>query len=357
MNSGLAGTVAKNLSFRNIGAIYVWSGIIVFFCVYNPSLFPTVSTIRAVGNDYAISGLAALAVVVPLACGTFDASIGGTISLSAVICAWLLTNTHMPMAVVILFTLAVGIVIGLFNVVVVVRLKIPSIIGTLAVWLIADALSVAVSGNATISSPRVAGDFSNYFAAASWGGFTIPIAFMLVIMALLGVFLSQTASGRYVYAVGFDPHVSRLAGVRVGLVQALTLVWSGVIGAFTGIVLTATVSSATPAAGDAYLLPAFAAAFVGATQFRMKRFNAVGTVIAVLMLGTGQYGLLLSGAPQWTPNVFQGLALIAAISLTHLRSENRLRVRRRRRPQTGDESPAVAAAEPVRAGKQISADP
>ena len=98
------------------------------------------------------------------------------------------------------------------------------------------------------------------------------------------------------------------------------MVLSGVLGAFAGVILTAHVASASPNSGDTYLLPAFAAVFVGATQFKAKRFNALGTLIAVYMLGTGQYGLVIAGAPTWTPNLFQGVALIAAIGLTHLGS-------------------------------------
>jgi ribose transport system permease protein len=67
--------------------------------------------------------------------------------------------------------------------------------------------------------------------------------------------------------------------------------------------------------------------FLGATQFRSKRFNAWGTILAVFMLGTGQYGLILAGAPQWTPNVFQGVALIAAIGVSQFRRSNRAQPR------------------------------
>ncbi len=79
-----------------------------------------------------------------------------------------------------------------------------------------------------------------------------------------------------------------------------------------------------PQDGDSYLLPAFAAVFLGATQFRAKRFNAWGTILAVFMLATGQYGLVLAGAPQWTPNVFQGVALIAAMGFSSMRGNTGL---------------------------------
>jgi ribose transport system permease protein len=265
--------------------------------------------------------------------------VGGTISLSAVVCAWLMLHTGYSIPVVVLLTLLVGVVIGLFNALAVVVLRIPALIATLATWLIADSLSVAVSGNQTVSAARISAGFSN-IAQVQIGGFGLPVVYVLVIMVILGVVLTQTSSGRYIYAVGFDPQVSRLAGIRVKAVQTSALVCAGLIGAFAGIVLTSQVASATPNGGDPYLLPAFAAAFLGATQFRSKRFNATGTIIAVFMLGTGQYGLLLAGAPQWTPNVFQGLALVLAIGLTQLRGSGR---RSRWRWPAGRRQPEAAA--------------
>jgi ribose transport system ATP-binding protein len=318
-------TWRQELSIGNVGALYVWVLIIAFFAFLVPHHFLVQHTISAVVNEYSISGLAALAVLVPMASGTFDASIGGNISLSSVICAYLLIHTTLSVPIVVLLTLAAGAALGLFNTLVVVGFGIPSLIGTLATWLIADALSVAISGNATISSARVSGSFSNDLSQASWAGFAIPMVYVAIITVLMGVFLSRTVSGRYVYAVGFNTQAARLAGIRVQAIQAGSLLCSGMVGAFAGIVLTAHLSSATPITGDSYLLPAFAAVFVGATQFSAKRFNALGTVIAVFMLGTGQYGLLVAGAPQWTPNVFQGLALVAAIGLTHLHDPNRTR--------------------------------
>jgi ribose transport system permease protein len=83
-----------------------------------------------------------------------------------------------------------------------------------------------------------------------------------------------------------------------------------------GVALTARIEAADPSNGPSYLIPAFSAAFLGATQFRHGRFNPWGTVVSVLLLGTGSIGLLLAGAPQWAPQVFQGVVLIAAVSLT-----------------------------------------
>lgn len=334
----------SNLSFSRIGVIYVWILIIVAFSIAEPELFPREATATAILNNYAIAGLAALAVLMPMASGAFDASIGGNISFSSVVCAYLFVSTELSVPVIVALTLGVGLLIGLANVVVVVLLRIPSLIGTLAMWMIAAALSVAVSGNTTIASPRIGGDFSTYFSRSTILGVTVMVAFVVVVMAILGVLLTQTTIGRYTYAVGFDPEVSRLAGIRVRSIQALSLVIAGVLGSFTGLVLTAKVASSAPAIGDSYLLPAFAAVFLGATQFKAKRFNAVGTVLAVFMLGTGQYGLVLAGAPSWAPNVFQGAALIAAIGVTQIGGTGL--ARRRNRSEDEPAQPLTPAERP-----------
>jgi ribose transport system permease protein len=181
---------------------------------------------------------------------------------------------------------------------------------------IADALAVGVSGNATLSGPRLSGAFSANLTHHVVSNYTLPIVYVLVLMVVLGVLLERTQFGRYIYAVGFNAAAARLAGLRVALLQTIALMIGGLIAAWAGIVLTAQLASSTPSSGDSYLLPAFAAVFLGSTQFRAPRFNAWGVVVAVFMLGTGQYGLLLVGAPSWTPDVFQGVALIAAVGLT-----------------------------------------
>lgn len=313
-------TVGRWLSPRTIGAVYVWILIIIVFGAIKPHIFLANETIVGIANSYAIAGIAALALLMPLAAGAFDVSIGATMSLVGVVVAKLLLTTSLPTWFIIVLGLGVGVAVGLVNSFIVVVLKIPSLIGTLAMLGIADALAVGVSGNATLSGPRLSGAFSLNLTHSVISNYTLPIVYVLVLMLVLGVVLERTQFGRYLYAVGFNAAAARLAGLRVALLQTVALMIGGLIAAWGGIVLTAQLSSSTPSSGDSYLLPAFAAVFLGSTQFRAPRFNAWGVVVAVFMLATGQYGLLLVGAPSWTPDVFQGVALIAAVGLTRTTS-------------------------------------
>lgn len=317
---GAAAVLRRWLSPRKIGAVYLWIAIIVVLSLVEPELFLTDSTARAIANNYAIAGMAALAVLIPLVAGTFDVSVGATMSLASVVVGKLLLETDTPMWVAIALGVAMGALVGLVNGIVVVVLRIPSLIGTLAVSGIVGAIAVGVSGNRTLAGPGLFGTFSEDLAQSELFGYTRPVAFVLVLMLLLGLVLEQTQVGRYLYAVGFNADAARLAGLRVAALKIGALMAGGVLAAFTGVVLTARLASAAPSIGNPYLLPAFAAVFLGATQFRDLRFNAWGTAVAVFMLGTGQYGLLLVGAPSWTADVFQGVALIGAVGLTHLGS-------------------------------------
>lgn len=304
------------LSYRNIGAVYVWILLILVFTVWKPSLFPTAQTAKTVVNQYAITGLAALAVVMPLAAGVFDLSIGSTIGFAGVFAGWSLNTLGLPLGAAVALTLVAGLAIGALNALVVVKMNIDSFIGTLATGSIIAAATLWVSSDEIITG-KVSGNFTK-IASTSIGGVQLPVIYLLVAMLLLGYVLEQTVFGRRVYASGYGPEVSRLVGLRVGRIRTISLLFSGVLGSFAGIALASRIGSADPSVGPEYLIPAFSAAFVGASQFRHGRFNPWGTVVAVLMIGTGSVGLLLAGTPNWTPQVFQGAVLIAAVGITQL---------------------------------------
>lgn len=322
------------LSVRQIGGIYVLIALIVLFTLLEPDKFATAQTAKTIFNQYSVTGIVALALIVPLAAGVFDLSVAATMGFTSMLTAILLTDTALPLPVVIALVVLAGALIGVLNAVIVVGMRIDSFIATLGTGAIITAATVAISDNKTITGERVSGTFSEVMALGNVAGITVPVLYLAIIMVVIGFVLEQTRTGRYWYAIGFDAEAARLSGVRVRRLQGLALVISAAVGGFAGIVLTARVASGAPGAGDPYLLPAFAAAFLGATQFRRGRFNAWGTVLAVVLVGTANYGLLLASAPQWAPNVFTGIILLVAVGLTGL--ERRGAKRRR----------ATAATEP-----------
>lgn len=303
------------LAPKNIGAVYVWLIIIVIFSLWMPTAFLRAGTPMAILNQSTVTAMVAMAVILPLAVGTFDLSIGSVMSFSVIVAAWLLGKTDLPVWLVVIITLFAGTLLGLLNAFVILKLKIDSFIGTLATSSIISAMALGISQNKMMTE-GIAGTFSN-IATGKLLGMPYPVWYMIALMLVLGFILERTRAGRLMYAAGFGPDAARLAGVNVVKLKLIALLASALFSSFAGIVLLGRIQAADATSGAEYMLPAFSAAFLGATQFRNGRFNPWGTVVAVLLLQTGSYGLLLSGHA-WAPPVFQGIVLIAAVSITVL---------------------------------------
>lgn len=303
------------LSPRRIGAVYLWIALIIIFSILRPAIFPTIESARIISTQYAISGLLALALMVPLSARLFDLSAGAMMGFSGIFVSWLLVNTDLSWPLALVVTLVVAAFIGAVNALIVVVFNIDSFIATLGTGSILSAVTLGISGNAVIALPA-SSTISADFAQRSIYGFTQPVMYLLILMVIIGLVLEQTKSGRFLQAIGFDSEAARLAGVRVKVLQACALITSATVAAIAGVALVSNLGTADPTVGPSYLLAGFAAAFLGATQFRNGRFNTWGTVVATLLLGTGQYGILVVGAPVWASYIFDGAVLIIAVGIT-----------------------------------------
>jgi ribose transport system permease protein len=320
------------LAFDRIGAVYVWLAIIVVFSIWAPETFPTVATAKQILNTNAITGLAALAITIPLAARVFDLSFAGVMALTGVAVTHFIAKDGIPLVPAVMLGLSIGVGVGLINALVVVGMRIDSFIATLATGSLIAALITMVTNDVPISDAKLGGGFAK-IGQTSVAGVTLPVFYFAIVAVAIWYLLEHTATGRRLYATGFNPDAARLAGVRTDRLRFLSLVASGALAGFAGIVLASTLASGSPTAGNPYLLPAFAAAFLGATQLKHGRFNAGGTIIAVLLLGTGTTGLALAGAPQWSGDMFVGIVLIAALAVTGIQRRATVTTRgRRQRP-------------------------
>jgi ribose transport system permease protein len=309
--------LSRGLAFDRIGAVYVWLGIIVLFSLWVPETFPNLDTAKQILNANAITALAAMSITIPLAARVFDLSFAGVMTLTGVAVAHLIAKDGIPVVPAIAIALAIGIGIGVINAVVVVIMRIDSFIATLATGSLIAALVTMVTNEVPITDAKL-GDAFAKIGQTNIDGVTLGVVYCVVVAVGIWYLLEHTATGRRLYATGFNPDAARLAGVRIDRLRFASLVASGGLAGATGIILASTLGSGSPTAGTPYLLPAFAAAFLGATQLKHGRFNAGGTIIAVLLLGTGVTGLALANAPQWAGDMFVGVVLIAALALTGL---------------------------------------
>jgi ribose transport system permease protein len=301
--------------------LYVGIALVAIFSVWVPQTFLTKATIQSLLNFNAITGLIALGLVIPLACGVFDLSIGFTMGLAATIAGVLVANHGFSAIEALAVTVLLGLAIGALNGAVVVLLKIDSFIGTLGVGSILQALILSVAGNETIigAIPSILSPVAN----ANLFGISTPV--WVVVGATIGLWylLEWTAIGRKFYAVGFNREAARLARIPTERLRFGAFLVSASFAAIAGALVTARLGSVDPTVGPSYLLPAYAAVFLGTTQHYLRRFNAVGTITAVTVLALANEGLALTTVPIWVPSLFDGAALILALAIARLTGRSR----------------------------------
>jgi ribose transport system permease protein len=301
------------LSFRNISAVYVGIGLFALFAVWVPGTFLTTTTLKSLLDEQAITAIVAVGLVVPLAAGAFDLSVGYMLGFGAILAPWLIGIQGFPVVVAIVLAILGCGLFGALNGTLVTVFGINSFIATLAVSSILSAMINWVSGGEDIIG--LSSSFSN-IANDTFLGIALPVYYLLALALALWYVLEHTPWGRYLYATGGNPEAARLAGVPTARLVWLALLLAAVFAGFAGVLESAQLQSGSPSVGPDYLLPVFAGVFLGSTQIRPGHFNVWGTVLAVYVLAMGVKGLQLAGAPSWLPDMFNGVALIVAVGLS-----------------------------------------
>jgi ribose transport system permease protein len=306
---------------ERFGALFVLIGLIVFFSVLLPATFPTYENLTTILTTQDVLAILAIGLLVPLAAGEFDLSIGFVLGFTGMEVAVLTGVLHWHPVPAIVLTLATAVFIGLINGLLVVRVGINAFIATLGVGTVLSGLTIWMS-NGTVVYQGIP-DLLLAIGRTQLLLLPLPVFYMIIVIIVFSYIMGHTPFGRYIYAVGGGREVARLAGINTDLLTILAFTLSGFMAGIAGVLETATVGAAHPDVGPQFLLPAFAAAFLGATTIQPGRFNVLGTVVALFLLAVGIAGFQQLGAPFWVSPVFNGTALLIAVGLAVRRGSGR----------------------------------
>lgn len=320
-----ARSLVETLGVDRFSGLYVLALMILFFSITTGDTFLTMTTLRGVLSDQSVTAVVTIGLLTAFAAGAFDLSVGAVLGWSLVLVIWLQAEHALSPPLAIGITLLIGAFIGAVNGFVVVKLKVHSFIATLAMSSIIAAAIQWISGGRQISSTGVTSGFTDLGRFKLWE-FPIPVLYMLMVAVVVWYVLEHTPVGRYIYATGGNSEAARLAGIRTERYVLGSLVASSSLAALAGIIFAAKIGAASLTAGPPYLLPAFAAVFLGSTQVRPGRVNVWGALVAIFLLATGVKGLQLMGAPFWVHDLFNGVVLIAAVALASVRGRSKLPV-------------------------------
>jgi ribose transport system permease protein len=326
---GAGGRQRPRLSGQTLEALALpiaWVAVVIVFGVLKPDTFLTSANLSSILASQAVLVVVTLALIIPLTAGDYDLSVASVVGLSAMLVAILNVNLGWPVGVALLAALLAGLVVGLVNGALVVLLQIDSLIVTLGMSTFVTGIVLWISGSNTVSG--VSQNLVRPIIVWRLAGVPFEFYYALAVAVIVWYVFRYMPIGRRVLVVGRGREVARLSGIRVGTVRWGALTCSAVIAAFGGILYAGTSGAAGPNSGLELLLPAFAAAFLGATTIQPGRFNAWGTLIAVYFLVTGITGLQLMGAESYVQNLFYGAALILGVAFSQV-------IRRRRAARAG----------------------
>jgi ribose transport system permease protein len=304
------GRTVNTGQFARFSGLLLLGLFILAYSLWEPSLFLSLANFRNIAGSQGVTIVLAIGLLFTLAAGQYDLSAAQNLGFSAVVSAWLMVYWHVGWLEAVLVTVCLGLGIGLANGVIVTRFGVNSFIATLGMQSVLLALTELISGDQFI------GPVSHAFQkATSYQPAGVPVVFWYAIglCAVAWYVLEHTPVGRRMYATGANPETAKLAGIRTARLAVVTFVVCGGFAALAGVMATSQFGEVSPTIGPSYLLPAFAACFLGMTQLKLGRANVWGTVVAIYLLDTGVVGLELAGGAQWVTDLFNGVALIVAV--------------------------------------------
>jgi ribose transport system permease protein len=312
--------------------------LIIFFMTHSETqdLFAARPNLINILGNQSVTGLVAIAMVIPLVSGYFDLSVAAIAGVANVAIASAMVDYDLPTPLAILVGVGVGLLAGALNAFLVAVLRLNGFIATLGTFtLLSGGLQWYTDGTSIFGVPR---DFANW-GSLTWFDIPRPFYLLIVVAAIVWYALMHTPNGRQLEAIGSNESAARLVGISVDRLVALSFLGSALVASIAGALLTSRQGGADPTVATNYLFPALAAVFLGATTIRPGRYNVWGTVIGIFTLAVAINGFTFLGAAAWVQNVFNGLALVLAVAISTLMGRQRERKAKRLLMQTDDDLP------------------
>lgn len=311
-------TSGRNMVYQleRFGLLIVWAVIAVAFSFALPGIFLTWPNISSMLGSQATLVILTLGLILPLTANDMDVSVAQVLTLSAMVFAVLNVDYGWSIWPALIATMLTGVAVGFVNAFFILFFRIHSLIVTLGTGTFLHGITLWISDSRTISGidQRVV----DAVLAVRLFGISLSFYYAIALGLLLTYLMGFTSLGRKILFVGKGREVARLSGISVDKVRLGCLVASGLIASLAGIVYVGTSGAADPNSGTTMLLPAFAAAFLGATTISPGKFNPIGTVIAVYAIVTGITGLSLMGIDTFVQDLFYGGTLVIAVALSQL---------------------------------------
>ncbi|ESY10265.1 ABC transporter permease [Mesorhizobium sp. C386A] len=299
--------------------------VLIFFSIAAPNFLSTANLIL-MSKHVALNAFLAMGMTFVIITGGIDLSVGSIVGLCGMVAGYLVLNgidlqfgytVYFNVVEIALITLAVGILIGAVNGLLITRLNVAPFIATLGVLYVARGLALLSSDGRTfpnlVGKPELGTTGFGFLGAGRLLGLPVAI-WTLIVVALAAAYLAKyTPLGRHIFAVGGNERASRISGVRVNMVKIFVYMFSGFCAAIVGLIISSELMASHPATGESFELNAIAAAVLGGTSMSGGRGTIGGTIVGAFVIGILSDGLVMMGVSSFWQMVIKGLVIIVAV--------------------------------------------
>jgi ribose/xylose/arabinose/galactoside ABC-type transport system permease subunit len=292
--------------------------IFIVFCLFTEN-FLSVRNITNILSTAAPLFFVVTGLTFVILTGSVDLSTGAVVSCTCVIVGLYIGDAG---NIIILVALAVGVIAGLLNGLLISLLKIPSFIGTLCTMSIWKCAALVLSGSFNKAIPM------DQWPVIGWSRevwFVFPVTYVIALVVYLGaIFLERyTTMGKSIYAVGANVGAARMAGINIVKAQIAAYLFSGVGSALSGICYALRLRASTPNIGDTLNLLAMAAVVLGGTSLAGGKGTVSTTLPSVITIVMLQTALKVLGMDVYWQEIVFGIVLVGAIYLNADRSRSK----------------------------------
>jgi simple sugar transport system permease protein len=310
------------------GAIFILLAVLVAgFSVAQPA-FINVANLMSILQAVSVVAILGAGVTVTLAVGGFDLSIGAVAASSVMAASYSMIVWGFGVYATVPIVLAFGVAVGLANALLIVRLRVPDLLATLAMMFLLTGLQLIPTAGRSISSGLVlpdgtttGGAYDPHFLLIGryslFGIIPIPVIIMAIAAIVLFVLTENTRFGRLLFATGGNEVATRLAGASTARLKTIAYVISGMLASLGGIIIAARVGRGDVSSGASLLMDSVAAALIGFAVLGLRRPNVFGTTIGAIFVGILLNGLTMLNIPYYTQDFVKGAVLVGALALTY----------------------------------------
>lgn len=325
LSSPWFGNDQRRLIIQNYG-IFIAFLLLATILAFSNAYFLTAGNISNVLLQTSINGVLAIGMTFVILTRGIDLSVGSVVALAGIVSASFATTSAtagvMGAPYSPLIALPVGVLVGMccgtIVGVIVSRFAVPAFVATLGMLSAARGMTLIYGGGRPV--PALTTEF-RWIGAGSVYGIPMPVILLGVVFAISWWILNRTRFGRYIYAVGGNPHAANTSGIPVSRLRFAVYVISGGLAGLAGMLLSARTGSALPQAGIAYELDAIAAVVIGGTSLSGGVGRITGTLIGALIIGVMNNGLDLMGIQSYYQQVLKGVLIVGAVMLDQKRNQ------------------------------------